>query len=111
MVEPFRCFAVGVGEKSRYQRDRDSNCLYHRLNMLAPSTSERTKSARKIKNNNLPTEATPPSISPNPKTAANKEITKSKTERRSMALYLNFSLGFYATFDDEACFNSCVKEC
>lgn len=60
------------------------NCPYHRLNILAPSTSERTKSARKIKNNNLPTEATPPSISPNPKTAANSEITNSKTDNLSI---------------------------
>ena len=69
------------------------NRLYHRLNMLAPSTSERTKSARKINNNNLPTEATPPSISPNPKTAANSEITNSKTDKRNMYQYLKSNLG------------------
>jgi hypothetical protein len=54
--------------------------------MLAPNTSDSTKSTKKIKNNTLAMEAAPAAIPPNPKMAATIAIIRNVTVQRNIVL-------------------------
>jgi hypothetical protein len=57
--------------------------------MLAPNTSESTKSTKKIKNNTFAIEAAPAAIPPNPKIAATIAIIKNVTVQRNIRIEFN----------------------
>jgi len=60
--------------------------------MLAPNTSESTKSTKKIKNKTFAIEAAPAAIPPNPKIAATIAMIRKVTVQRNIRLSFN---GFY----------------
>ena len=71
-------------------QNRDSHALYlHLLKMLAPKTSDSTKSTKKIKNNTLAIEAAPAAIPPNPKIAATIAIIRNVTVQRNISVEFN----------------------
>ena len=57
--------------------------------MLAPNTSDSTKSTKKIKNNTLAIEAAPAAIPPNPKIAATIAIIRNVTVQRNISVKFN----------------------
>jgi hypothetical protein len=57
--------------------------------MLAPKTSESTKSTRKIKNKTFAIEAAPAAIPPNPKIAATIAIIRKVTVQRNIRFKFN----------------------
>jgi hypothetical protein len=68
-----------------FERGRDFSILYrHLLKMLAPNTSDSTKSTKKIKNKTLAIEAAPSAIPPNPKIAATIAIIRNVTVQRNI---------------------------
>jgi hypothetical protein len=57
--------------------------------MLAPNTSESTKSTKKIKNKTFAIEAAPAAIPPNPKIAATIAMIRKVTVQRNIRLSFN----------------------
>jgi hypothetical protein len=57
--------------------------------MLAPNTSDSTKSTKKIKNKTLAIEAAPSAIPPNPKIAATIAIIRNVTVQRNIGIKFN----------------------
>jgi hypothetical protein len=63
---------------------------YRRLKMLAPATSESTKSTRKIKNKILAIDVAPAAIPVNPKRAATNAIIKNVIVQRNIIVDFKF---------------------
>jgi hypothetical protein len=85
--------------------------------MLAPKTSESTKSTRKIKNKTFATEAAPAAIPPNPKIAATIAIIRKVTVQRNIRFkfnglkYINSNKWkCYAASSIATCLSSCFNE-
>ena len=89
--------------------------------MLAPNTSDSTKSTKKIKNKTLAIEAAPAAIPPNPKIAATIAIIRKVTVQRNIVIkfkglnliYINIKTQrdlLYAASSTATCFSSCFRE-
>ncbi len=73
--------------------------------MLAPNTSDSTKSTKKIKNKTLAIEAAPAAIPPNPKMAATIAIIRKVTVQRNIVIKFKGLNLFYNIEDAEGiCF-------
>jgi hypothetical protein len=77
-----------VGKKTKIPalfRTGTLHILYrHLLKMLAPNTSDSTKSTKKIKNKTFAIEAAPSAIPPNPKMAATIAMIRNVTVQRNI---------------------------
>jgi len=80
-----------LNKKSRpYFKTGINFILYrHLLKMLAPNTSDSTKSTKKIKNKTLAIDAAPSAIPPNPKIAATIAIIRKVTVQRNIGFEFN----------------------